>query len=134
MDVACDKRMFLIGPNASGKSNFLDALRFLKDTAQLGLERAVGEQRGGTKPIRYINARQKPHITIAVTLDDNWKYSLTFGTDKGKKIPHIIEETVKKFTDGKWRSILKRPDTEDKDDPVRLTQTALQQVAFLLQT
>ena len=29
-------RMFLVGPNASGKSNLLDALRFLRDLASLG--------------------------------------------------------------------------------------------------
>ncbi|MDR3320662.1 MAG: AAA family ATPase [Desulfovibrio sp.] len=38
---SCGKRIFLIGPNASGKSNFLDALRFLRDVAQNGLYKAV---------------------------------------------------------------------------------------------
>lgn len=128
VDVTCGKRMFLIGPNASGKSNFLDALRFLKDTALLGLERAVIEQRDGMKRIRYMNARQNPHVTVAVTLDDEWNYSLTFGTDKGKNIPHVMEERVRQRVDGRWRILLKRPDAGDKADPARLTQTALQQV------
>lgn len=124
VDVPCGKRVFVIGPNASGKSNFLDALRFLKDVAQLGLERAVNEQRGGLKAIRYINARQDPNIKIAVTLNDEWRYSLTFGSEKGKSAPRVVEEVV----EHKGQSILKRPDKEDKKDAVRLTQTALQQV------
>ena len=34
-DVAVGKRAFLVGPNASGKSNFLDAFRFLRDLASV---------------------------------------------------------------------------------------------------
>jgi predicted ATPase len=32
--VELSDRVFVIGPNASGKSNFLDALRFLRDVAR----------------------------------------------------------------------------------------------------
>ena len=31
VSVALTDRMFIVGPNASGKSNFLDAFRFLRD-------------------------------------------------------------------------------------------------------
>lgn len=132
--VSCGKRMFLIGPNASGKSNFLDALRFLRDVAQDGLEKAVA-QRGGMKAVRHLGARQQPDITVAVTLDDVWKYSLTFGTEKGKTtpapLPLVVAETVHKRNESKrtgWECVLNRPSDEDTEDPVRLTQTALQQV------
>ena len=133
VDVSCGKRVFLAGPNAAGKSNFLDALRFLKDVAQFGLEHAVVKQRGGVRQIRYINAKN-PQITISVVLDhlsapgNKLEYSLTFGTGKGQNIPRVVAETVAEFSDGKWHSILKRPDHEDRDDPTRLTQTALQQI------
>ena len=33
VDVQLQRRVFLVGPNASGKSNVLDALRFLRDIA-----------------------------------------------------------------------------------------------------
>lgn len=128
VDVTCGKRMFLIGPNASGKSNFLDALLFLRDIAQYGLEHAVVTRRGGMKSIRYINARQRPNITIHVTIDDNWEYTLTFGTEKGKQIPRVVSEVVRQQREGKWNKIIHRPDKEDESDPLRLTQTALQQV------
>jgi AAA15 family ATPase/GTPase len=37
------RRVFISGPNASGRSNFLDAFRFLRDVAGDGLHQAVGE-------------------------------------------------------------------------------------------
>lgn len=122
----CGKRMFLIGPNASGKSNFLDALLFLRDVALYGLEHAVA-QRGGVKSIRYINARQHPDITIGVTIDDAWEYTLTFGTEKGKQTPLVVSEVVRQHNGEKWKNSF-RPDDDDGEDSLRLTQTALQQV------
>ncbi|HLA43889.1 MAG TPA: AAA family ATPase, partial [Aggregatilineales bacterium] len=48
IEVDLPDRVFLIGPNASGKSNFLDAFRFLRDLARPGggLQNAC-EVRGG---------------------------------------------------------------------------------------
>ncbi len=34
VDVPLEPRMFLVGPNASGKSNLLDVFRFLRDIAK----------------------------------------------------------------------------------------------------
>ena len=45
-DISLAPRVFLLGPNASGKSNILDALRFLRDTADKGLQAAINS-RGG---------------------------------------------------------------------------------------
>lgn len=36
VDVSIEDRVFLVGPNASGKSNFLDVFRFLRDLALAG--------------------------------------------------------------------------------------------------
>ena len=36
VDVALGARVFLVGPNASGKSNLLDAIRFLRDVVVEG--------------------------------------------------------------------------------------------------
>jgi len=51
------RRTFLIGPNASGKSNLLDAFRFLRDLAQDGLDQAI-DDRGGVSNIRCLAARK----------------------------------------------------------------------------
>lgn len=51
IDIEIQDRMFLVGANAAGKSNLLDAFRFLKDLASVGggFERAV-ERRGESRP------------------------------------------------------------------------------------
>lgn len=129
VDVNCGKRVFIIGPNASGKSNFLDALRFLHDVANDGFEKAI-IARGGLKSIRFIDARQKTDIMISVIIDDVWKYTLTFGSKERSPIPWVVEEQVEKWSDETktWKKILNRPDNNDKTDSIRLKQTALQQV------
>lgn len=127
IDVELGKRMFLIGPNASGKSNFLDAIRFLRDVAERGLRHAV-EERGGISQVRCLHARM-PRVTIGVTLDDRWRYELSIAGKKGEQ-PVVSEEKVlQKFSpDDSWEAVLARPNTSDKKDHARLTQTALEQV------
>ena len=53
VDVHLTKRVFLVGPNASGKSNFLDVFRFLNDIASVGggFQHAV-KKRGGVSSFR----------------------------------------------------------------------------------
>lgn len=130
VEVELGGRVFLIGPNASGKSNFLDAIRFLRDVAESDLEKAV-KKRGGISAIRCLAARQNPDVTIAVTLDDTWEYELTF---RGKKneAPEVVSEQVQKKHDESLKSkrakLLSRPDAYDREDPERLNSTALAQV------
>ncbi len=65
VDVLLQSRVFLLGPNASGKSNFLDTLRFLKDIVAVGggFEYAVRKQ-GGVSPLRSLAARYHSDIMI----------------------------------------------------------------------
>jgi predicted ATPase len=58
-DVALERRVFLIGPNASGKSNFLDIFRFLHDIAVVGggFQDAVA-RREGVSALRSLAARR----------------------------------------------------------------------------
>ena len=125
VNAVCGKRVFLIGPNASGKSNFLDALRFLREVAQDGLKKAV-DARGGMKAVRYLCTQKPSHVKIAVHLDDIWEYGLSFTSDKGE--PKITEEYVYKNEEGNKTELLKRPNDEDEQDEIRLTQTAIEQV------
>lgn len=53
VDVELGDLNVFIGPNASGKSNFLSILTFLRDIARDGLENAVSMQ-GGTEYLRNI--------------------------------------------------------------------------------
>lgn len=128
-DVGLSRRLFLIGPNASGKSNFLDIFRFLRDLSLSkggGLRQAV-ESRGGVSAVRCLAARKYSDILIEVELNDEndgkWLYRLKFNQDK-YLIPFIKEELVE-YNDV---IVLKRPDKDDEDDELRLTQTALEQI------
>lgn len=122
-------RNFFVGPNASGKSNLLDALRFLRDIVVPGggLGAAVAT-RGGLPAVRCLQATRNSDVRIAVWLGDDedpkqWLYEITFNAKKGHP-PEVFAERV--MHQGK--TILDRPNRKDKDDPRRLTQTHLQQI------
>ena len=130
VDVSIRDRMFLVGPNASGKSNFLDAFRFLRDLASPGggLQEAV-RRRGGVKAIRCLAARRRNDVELHVDLQEanggaRWEYVLAFGQDNQRR-PLVRTERVLR----KGREIVSRPDAEDGKDRRRLTQTALEQVS-----
>lgn len=81
-DVKFAERVFVIGPNASGKSNLLDVFRFLRDIAMPGggLQQAV-ILRGGLSKIRCLAARKEPDVEISVELSEpgsasTWTYSI----------------------------------------------------------
>ncbi len=132
VDVSLRDRVFLVGPNASGKSNFLDALRFLRDLAKDGggLQKAVRD-RGSLSKIRCLYARRYPDVEIEIHLAENelkaptWKYSIGIKQRKGgQNEPILSYERV--WKDGK--QLINRPDLEDETDSLRLTQTYLEQI------
>ncbi len=127
VDVPLQQRVFIAGPNASGKSNLLDAIRFLQDIGG-GFEDAVSK-RGGVSKIRCLTARRYSDIVIEIDLgldseNPDWKYKIAFSQDN-QSIPILKEETV--FHKGE--KVISRPDEKDKEDKKRLTQTHLQQVS-----
>jgi len=132
-DFPVEDRLVVLGPNASGKSNLLDALRFLRQVASAGggFQEAV-QSRGGLPRVRCLAARNfnHGHVTIGVRLGDNdredrWSYELTFTREsRGLHRPILSGELVKR--DGEV--VLDRPDSQDRADSERLTQTYLEQV------
>lgn len=126
-------RTYLLGANATGKSNFLDVFRFLRDLGNPdggGLQKAI-LLRGGIPKLRCLHARRPPEVRIEVELshfaDDPtpaWRYILAFKPEgKGAQRTLITQEQVWKGSE----LILDRPNAEDKKDIARLTQTYLQQ-------
>ena len=133
VDVALSERVFVVGPNASGKSNLLDTMRFLRDIAKPGggLQRAI-TQRGGLSKIRCLAARREPDVEIDVTISEpgeaasEWRYAIGMKQQvRGYRQPLLCFEKV--WKDGQL--ILKRPDKEDNRDEMRLTQTHLEQIS-----
>ena len=130
VDVRLQQRVFAAGPNASGKSNLLDAFRFLKEvtTRGGGLEKAVSD-RGGVSKIRCLAARRHPAIVVDVGIgkssdNEEWHYRLSF-VQNNQRQPTINEELV----EHQGRAILRRPDADDSKDPERLRQTHLEGVS-----
>lgn len=132
IDVPLSNRTFLVGPNASGKSNLLDVFRFLRDIGKAGggLQNAVLD-RGGISKIRCLAARTHPDVEIEIHLSgfDSevvlWKYAVGIRQEsRGYRLPFLTFEKV-------WKNetlILERPNSEDKNDKERLTQTHLEQI------
>ena len=56
VEIALDKFNVLIGANASGKSNFIQILKFLNNITKHGLKSAISMQ-GGAKFIKNLNLR-----------------------------------------------------------------------------
>ena len=59
----------VVGTNASGKSNFLDVFRFLRDIEATSLEDAIGI-RGGADALRNFNLDDNQVLRISVETDD----------------------------------------------------------------
>jgi predicted ATPase len=132
VDVRFTERVFLVGPNASGKSNLLDVIRFLRDVAKPGggLQQAI-IQRGGVSKVRCLAARREPDVEIEVELSNGstspaWKYAIGITQQvRGYRQPILRYERV-------WKgevSVIDRPDEADKEDELRLTQTHLEQIS-----
>jgi predicted ATPase len=133
VDLKLGERLFITGPNASGKSNLLDVFRFLRDLAKTGggLQQAVRE-RGGLSKIRCLAARRHSDVEIDVELSDSdakeptlWRYQVGLRQQPhGHRWVLLRHELV-------WRNgekILNRPDSHDDQDELRLTETHLEKI------
>lgn len=135
IDVKVSERCFVIGANATGKSNFLDALRFLRDIVKQGggLQSAV-QSRGGVTKIRCLSARTHTNVRIEVDLNregetvPKWKYAIDFKHFGGgilKSKATIIEELVFNYDTNK--DVLHRTPNRNKEDSETLLYTHLEQ-------
>lgn len=131
VNVRLQNRVFVIGPNAAGKSNLLDAFRFLHDLVALGggFEEAI-TRRGGVSKLRSLAARRYPDVVVGVALGDpaaeaqpEWEYEIAFTQDNRQR-PVIKREMVK----NQGKQILERPNAEDIADVQRLHQSYIEQV------
>ena len=134
VDVPLRDRAFIIGPNASGKSNLLDAIRFLRDVAKReggGLQAAV-RRRGGVREIRSLASHSgssavaiEAHLSRDADEPVEWEYRLAFTVERsGNHRILVTEETVRRH----GKILLCRPDDDDISDTERRTATALEQI------
>lgn len=136
VDVGLSHRVYVVGPNASGKSNLLDAVRFLRDIVKRsgGLQHAVIDIRGGFSKIKALSARRAPDVSIEVEIfeeqkDRKWIYLVAFKRPTGTG--GIFPEAVTITREYVWNSdkgvILDRKATGSDEDRETLQFTHLEQ-------
>ncbi|MGL5114753.1 MAG: AAA family ATPase [Beijerinckiaceae bacterium] len=136
MEAKLSERVFIVGPNASGKTNLLDIFRFLGDIVKPiggGLVSAVAD-RGGVKSIRCLEARGKLtdiviDIDVGTQSETNlWGYTLAFThSRKRETFPVITREEIRK--DG--YVLISRE--KNQDDELTFSQTLIQQASSNLE-
>lgn len=103
----------LVGPNNSGKSNVLDLIRFLSDSVQFDLARAL-ELRGGLERVAFRGDAKPGKVRIGVKAEvtkyakptSRDEYSLIFQLSGGKQtLLRREEEFTFKRTGGQGRRI-----------------------------
>ena len=123
IDVELQTRQFIIGPNASGKSNLLDIFRFLRDIAKPGggFQKAIS-MRGGVAKLRHVSAPRDAEVVIEIRVaaspsaPENWRYRLGFG---GHSEPSITHECL-------WK---KEKLLRERSDALHATQSFLENSA-----
>lgn len=124
------RRAFLIGPNASGKSNFLDVFRFLSDIARPaggGLQAAI-EARRGFVGLRSLHARgTESFVGIEVEVGTEaeprrWSYELRFNRLGRSPRPTVTREIVRR----QGHDVANREITTDEE---AMSQTLVEQAS-----
>ena len=117
VDVHLGPLTVLVGRNGAGKSNFLDALRFVRDALTDGVNTAI-YKRGGIEAIRHRSLQTPPddiEIALEVTTPDGKaRYTFTVGTEqqeyrrvKAEALQYeskinAVSEIEFETKDGKW--------------------------------
>lgn len=134
-EVSLSERCFIVGANATGKSNFLDAIRFMRDIVKQGggLQAAV-TCRGGLKKVRSLAARQRTEVCIEVDISENgknspkWRYTLEL-SNKGGGIQNVYALVNREivFNYDTNENVLERDHSSDNEDDETLRFTHLEQ-------
>ncbi len=110
----------LVGPNASGKSTFLDVVSFLGQLLEIGLEDTIRERASDPRDLLFGREGERFELAVefaipeqfsSTLLNDQWKiirYEVAIGIDPDTGEPSILNEAV----------LLK-----DNDDRARTQQT-----------
>ena len=134
-EVGVQERCFVVGANAAGKSNFIDALRFLRDVAKQGggLQTAV-RVRGGITKRRCLAAREQSNVKLAIELSESdsrelcWHYELNFKhTGGGIRENQVKIVSEKVFSGREQRYVLDRSAETLGEDEETLKYTYLEQ-------
>ncbi len=93
LELVLPKLALFVGPNGTGKSNLIDALRFIRDAAVSGLDHAVSE-RHGIDSLRQWSPSKPYHVTLEVMVVNghgSGQLSFTLASYRGN--PRVRRET-----------------------------------------
>jgi len=132
-EVDLERVAYLIGPNASGKSNLLDLFRFMRDICKPdggGLQKAI-KDRGGITRLRCLHHRRDPEVKLEFHFAESfdaevisWRYILGFKPE-GTGTQRILITTEEVWK--REQQLLARPEKSELEDPLQLTVTHLEQ-------
>jgi predicted ATPase len=106
-DVTLGPLTILVGRNASGKSNFLDALVFLRDIVKLGVDEAV-KRHGGAEAI-VCRTQEDRLVSVGIECDylisgdaDGWHATHQIDIELPKTRPAAIHYEKMRIEQGAW--------------------------------
>ena len=107
LELDLDSLTVLVGPNASGKSNIVDVLRFLSDCVKDSLESALTSRRGDHVARRFLSKRRSTDVTVGLTIDNNgstieYQFVVRLYTDARHKV--IREDVLLTFPESEAKN------------------------------
>ncbi len=96
LDVELGNFNVFVGANASGKSNFIQVFRFIRDMTNHGLDNAISMQ-GGIEYLRNINIGKSEEFSLEVTTNNEISNVFFYGETKKEKIGIKTYETIYKI-------------------------------------
>lgn len=101
LELNLNKYNLFIGPNASGKSNFIQIFKFLRDIVDYDLYNAISMQ-GGNEYLRNINIGKKDNFKLKITFDAKSGFITKNNDEKIRtNINEVTYEFEIEFTDDK---------------------------------
>ena len=104
---ALNKFQVLIGPNASGKSTFLDVVVFLRDLLSKGLDEAIRERTSNIQDLFFFHEGHRFELAVELSIPNDrmkmWgrdqryryiRYEVCIGRETGSHDIHIFDEQV----------------------------------------
>ncbi|MCL6466619.1 MAG: AAA family ATPase, partial [candidate division WOR-3 bacterium] len=95
LEIELGKFNVLIGTNASGKSNFVQILKFLRDITNYHLDNAISMQ-GGIEYLRNLNIGSSQNLLVEVVSDQRYNTPPVRGKEK-ELIGMVTYETIYRF-------------------------------------
>jgi predicted ATPase len=141
IDITLEPLCVLVGANGAGKTNLLDALRFVRDAVTRSLPTAISDRRGMTAIRRWSPDKSLPDVHIQIFLaGDQWSGDYGFTISSSRRATYRViweklsirkDATVTNFEtrEGKWTAW---PSSHEQQLEISVDQIAIPDNALLL--